>query len=141
MSHLFLEGNLTSKKIDFSKITGISISPKTNNCIIKVWTNTCNNIDSGIFRDDNFFKNYVFRNFNKNYRIHCIKYETLWENLELIFDKLKIPKEICDKFQKKYVKELSDKKKEIKKNLEKKYSKMEKCIDLLPPYFLIKPRR
>ena len=52
LSHLFIEGNLTNKKIDFSKITGISISPKTNNCIIKVWTNTCDNIDSGIFRDD-----------------------------------------------------------------------------------------
>lgn len=90
---------------------------------------------------NNFFKNYVFRNINKNYRIHCIKYETLWENLELIFNKLKIPKEICDKFPKKYVKELDDEKKEIKENLEKKYSKMEKCMDLLPPYFLIKPRR
>jgi hypothetical protein len=90
---------------------------------------------------NNFFKNYIFRNFNKNYSIHCIKYETLWENLEFIFNKLKIPKEICNKFPKKYVKELSDKKKKINDNLKKKYSKIEKCIDLLPPYFLIKPRK
>ena len=32
---------------------------------------------------NNFFKNYVFRNFNKNYRIHCIKYETLWDDIEM----------------------------------------------------------
>jgi len=57
LSHMFLEGNLTSKFSDFSKITGISISPKTNNCIIKIWTNTCNGINTSIFRDniDNLF--------------------------------------------------------------------------------------
>ena len=47
-----LEGNLTKNYNKFQYITGMSISPKTNNCIIKIWTSTCKNINVDILRDN-----------------------------------------------------------------------------------------
>ena len=90
---------------------------------------------------NNFFKNYVNKGLNKNYSIHCIKYETLWENLEDIFKKLNIPKEYIEEFPKKYEKELDERQLEVKENLENKYKKLENYMDVLPPYFIIPPRR
>lgn len=40
---------------------------------------------------EDFFDNYVSENYNKNYDIVCIKYETLWDNLSKINKILDIP--------------------------------------------------
>ena len=64
LSHIFLEGNITKDYNKFQYITGMSISPKTNNCIIKIWTNTCKNINVDILKDNienKFLDECIFR--------------------------------------------------------------------------------
>ena len=46
-------GNCVSKKIDFvNNVTGITISPKKNFCIIKIWMSTCSNQNPEIILSD-----------------------------------------------------------------------------------------
>ena len=89
----------------------------------------------------NFFKNYVMKNYNRNYKIFCLKYEAIWENLSEIFKKLKIPEKYIENFPKKYEKKLSEKQEEAKKNFKKKYKNLELFMKKLPPIFVIRPRK
>ena len=41
---MFLEGNITKKDYNKFQYINVIISPKTNNCIIKIWTSTCSRI-------------------------------------------------------------------------------------------------
>ena len=34
-----------------NEISGLSISPKKNFCVIKIWSSQCDDIDTGIFSD------------------------------------------------------------------------------------------
>lgn len=62
-------GTLTKKYIDMKNITGITISPKKNFCIIKIWLRTCELQDTNIISDiDN-----VSRSGNI-FRKHSIEY-------------------------------------------------------------------
>ena len=50
LSYLLVGETLTSEKISFH-INGITISPKKNFCIIKIWLNTCDYMDINIIND------------------------------------------------------------------------------------------
>ena len=89
----------------------------------------------------NFFKNYVMKKYNRNYKIFCLKYENIWENLPEIFIKLKIPQKYIKIFPKKYEKKLSEKQEIAKENLKKKYKNLELFMKGLPPIFVIHPRK
>ena len=52
ISYLFMLKQLTIDIQNDNYLTGLSISPKTNNCIIKIWTNTYNNLNVNIFKND-----------------------------------------------------------------------------------------
>lgn len=95
-------------------------------------------IKKDLFGLNNFFKNYTIKKHNKNYNIICIKYETLWENLDKIFRFLNIPDEIKEKFPKKYEKKLNKIQLETKNNLSIKYRNLETIIDTMPPIFINK---
>jgi len=84
----------------------------------------------------NFFENYVFCRTNMNYDIVCLKYETLWDNLEEIFEKLDISKDLLDHIPKKYSKERSAKQLKTIENLKVKYKDLEDIMDKLPPIFI-----
>ena len=44
---------------DYTYINGISISPKINNCIIKIWVKEASKMNSIVFnKESDFFKNY-----------------------------------------------------------------------------------
>ena len=70
-----LIGNTLTKKVeDMELITGVSVSPKINNCIIKVWNNSSAVKDVNILNDDvqginlaeSFYKKHQEQNdFNK----------------------------------------------------------------------------
>ena len=45
MCHLFCTENLTNKKEDSTIINGLSISPKINNIILKIWISKASNIN------------------------------------------------------------------------------------------------
>ena len=89
----------------------------------------------------NFFKNYVMKKYNRNYKIFCLKYETIWENLPVIFKKLKIPQKYIEDFPKKYEKKLSEEQGKAKENFQKKYKNLETFMKKLPPIFVIHPRK
>ena len=50
LSYLLLGETLTNENIS-NNINGITISPKKNFCIIKIWLNTCNYMDVNIIKD------------------------------------------------------------------------------------------
>jgi|688.fasta_scaffold996267_1 hypothetical protein len=52
ISYLFILKQLTIDIKNDNYLTGLSISPKTNNCIIKIWTNTYNNLNVNIFKNN-----------------------------------------------------------------------------------------
>ena len=56
LSMLLMGGTLTN---DYTNINGISISPKINNCIIKIWIKDSTQMKSIVFnKDSNIFKTY-----------------------------------------------------------------------------------
>jgi len=56
LSMLLVGGTIAD---DYTYINGISISPKINNCIIKIWIKEANKMNSIVFnKESDFFKNY-----------------------------------------------------------------------------------
>ena len=52
LSYLFMMGQLTKDEKNYKFLTGMSISPKTNNCIVKIWTNKFSGLSVNILKDD-----------------------------------------------------------------------------------------
>jgi hypothetical protein len=52
ISYLFMANLLVKNKNNNKFLTGMSISPKTNNCIIKIWTNKFKGLNVNIFRNN-----------------------------------------------------------------------------------------
>lgn len=50
MCYYFCNEKLTNKKEDSKYITGLSISPKINNCILKIWVSE--KVENKIFKND-----------------------------------------------------------------------------------------
>ena len=50
MCYYLCNNKLTNKKEDFNLITGLSISPKINNCILKIWVSK--KVEYNIFKKD-----------------------------------------------------------------------------------------
>ena len=98
-------------------------------------------VKKDLFGIVNFFKNYVMKNYNKNYKIFCLKYETIWENLPEIFKKLKIPDKYIENFPKNMKKNCQRNKKKQRKIFKKKYKNLELFMKKLPPIFVIRPRK
>ena len=62
----FLTETLTENDSFNNNINGITISPKKNFCIIKIWISNCDNIDpniikniDGLFPNECFFKKHI----------------------------------------------------------------------------------
>ena len=52
LSNMFIRDQLVKDKKNSKLLNGISISPKINNCILKIWTSKFNGVNINILRSD-----------------------------------------------------------------------------------------
>ena len=83
-------------------------------------------------RLEKFYNNYIHAN-NRNYDIIFLKYETMWDNLDKLFDFLGLNRNEISKFPTKRTKKYNSIQKFITFKLHKIYNRMEKHMDNMPP--------
>lgn len=89
MCYLLIGNTLINDNIILKNINGISISPKKNYCILKVWINDINNFKESFIYD---FINYSIESFDKEKLLKHNKEENKEENNEeiiIVQDKFK----------------------------------------------------